>query len=157
VSTANGVDDLSALEQRIAEARAKRDAIEARSKAQKRIDALKREAEEAERAAKEAEVLEQLEGEHGPLNVKIRKVLTPEGMLVVKKPPIQFYQRFQKQLARDGADEIAVMSTFIRPYIIYPDKTERERLLEEYPHSLIDCANAGAWLNGAGRKELEGK
>jgi hypothetical protein len=157
MSTGNGVDDLVALEQRIADARAKRDAIEARSKAQKRIDALKREAEDAEREAKEAEVLEQLEAEHGPLNIKIRRVLTPEGMIVVQKPPIQFYHRFQKQLAKDGADEIAAMSTFVRPYIIYPDKAERERLMEEYPHALVDCANAAAWLNGAGRKDLEGK
>jgi hypothetical protein len=147
----NGVGD--ELEVRLAAARAKRDELEAKRAERDATRAKLAEVEKAEREAKEAEVLDRLECEHGPVNEKIRPVYTPGGLIVVKRAQSILVRRYMDH----GKADSESWDKLVRPCVLYPEKAEFNRIVEDYPASLQKCADAVCWLAGWGRKDLEGK
>ncbi|AKT38253.1 hypothetical protein [Chondromyces crocatus] len=127
--------------------------VETRRAQREHSQRLVRELAEAKRARKEAEVIERLEAEHGPLDKRILRIDTDEGMIVVRKPDPRLYQRFVDQ----GKTNTEALSKLVRPHVVYPDKTELTRIFEEVPAALMRCADAVCFLAGVRKQEAEGK
>lgn len=127
--------------------------IEARREARLRAARAQKELDETRRARKEAEKLEELEGIHGELDKGLRRVDTDEGMIVVKRPNHLHYKRFVDK----GKTTTEELSKLVRPCVVYPDKAEFDRILEEAPAALVRCADAVCWLAGMRKEESEGK
>lgn len=110
-----------------------------------------------ERQAREAQVLIELEDEHGALGECLRVVHVPEdavvGMVVVKRPAAVLVRRYQDS----GKATSEAFEKLVRPSVVYPDKLELGKVLDQYPGTLQRLADAACWLAGFGRSELEGK
>lgn len=135
---------LAAAEARRAELAERRDKVDAERALKERVAA-------AEREATELEALEQLEQEHGELGHKLLRVDTPEGMIVLKKAAFVVVKRYMDK----GKATTEAYDKLVRPSVVYPDRAEFQRLVEEYPATLNLCADAVCWLAGWGRKEGE--
>ena len=148
------VDDQAALEARLLAARASREAADARRSARDERVRLLAEVEAEERAVRDAEVLEALEAEHGPLDKMIRRIDTDEGMVVVKRPNHILYKRFVDR----GKTTSEALEQLVRPCVIHPaDKGELARIFEAMPASLMRAADAVVHLAGARKEDIAGK
>lgn len=145
-------NELQQLEARIAKARADREATEAQADAKRKLELLRLEAEAEERAAVEAEVFAKLEAEHGPIGKRLKVVPTDAGAIVVKRPPLVTFRKFQDQHDKPGA-----LERLVYPCLLHPSKVDFDRLCEEIPAALMLAANAVTELAGVGNRDLSGK
>lgn len=106
----------------------------------------------AELEAKNTKVIAELELKHGPVDVEWRAVFTPEGVIAVKRAHPAFYKRFSEIEKPKTSD----LEQLVNPALIHPERDRFDYLVEKFPHSLVQCANAICWLAGV-RKELEAK
>lgn len=141
------------IEQELEAERAALAAVEERRQARLRASRAQRELEEVRRARTEAEKLEELEATHGELDKMIKRVDTGQRMVVVKRPNHLHYKRFVDK-GKTTSEELLKL---VRPCVLYPDKAEFDRILEEEPAALVRCADAVCFLAGMRKEESEGK
>lgn len=145
--------EIDALQAELDAELAKLAEVEARRAQREKGTRLREELAETKRARREAEVMERLEAQHGPVGKRLMRVDTDEGMIVVRKPDPRLYQRFVDQ----GKTNTEALSKLVRPHVVYPDKTELARIFEEVPAALVRAADAVCFLAGVRKQEAEGK
>jgi hypothetical protein len=140
------------LRARIAAARKQKQQTEEKREALKQTPAeLERELAKAEREAKEAETLLELESKHG--KDKIGYIETDLGMVVLSRPHAALFRRFQDQ---DKATVLEV-EKLVRPCVIHPTKERFDMMCEEQPMILARAAEVVSRLAGFRNKDLEAK
>jgi hypothetical protein len=132
--------------ERIALAEARR--VERDTKAQAAIELAA-----LERQATEAEALDTLELEHGKIDDRIRRIDTPGGMVVVKRPAGVLVRRYLDA----GKATTEAWDKLVTPCVIYPDKATFRALCDDFPATLQLAADAVCWLAGWGREQAVGK
>lgn len=140
--------ELRELEAKITAARERSAAVDA-----KRVLKAKRlEAEDAIHAAEDAEKLEELEAEHGPVGRMIAGFRTTLGLIVVKRAAGVAWHRFMssKMKAKDEED-------LIRACLVFPTREKFNEIVEELPGVLPLLANKIGVLYGLKKEEDEGK
>ena len=111
-----------------------------------------REAIEREKnALRDAPEIEKAEIEHGADKVAI--VVTRLGAVVLKRPHMASYRRFQDEAKSKSEDVIKL----VRPSVVYPAAAELDRILSEQPGVLARLADAVATLADAAAEERRGK
>lgn len=155
----NGDDTLAEFTRRIEAARAKKAEISAKRDARLAVLKVQDEAFREEREAKELEILDALESEHGQNRKDIYRQQTAEGMVVVKKPNHVLFRKFRAECSKSGSsmpsDEN--MMKLVRPHLLYPDRETFDRWIESSPHALVEACNAVAFLAGVRKEEVEGE
>jgi len=134
-------------------AEAERDQKRERVAEKTRTNALRDRIEKAKREAAEAEKLEELIEEHGPLG-KLFRVLTTDGghMIAVKAAPRQIWRRFES-----GMDKSSAREELVRACVIYPSKAEFEDLVNRWPGLILQAVNEITILVTGKQQELTGK
>lgn len=147
-------ETVDSLQARLDAARARRAAAEERLESARKAAQLQREIDQEDRAAKEAEALEALEAEHGPLGEMIWKLETTMGMVVVKRPTAMRFRSFQ-----DGKISNTTAEIFVRDFVVYPSKAEFNAIVNALPAIVMRCADACSQLAGhrTERDEVRGK
>lgn len=145
--------DLRELEEKIAAARAAREAREAKrddnARAQKLADELAAE----ERALADLDVLDKIEAEHGPENKKWRRVNTGLGLVVVGRPALPTFRKYQDK----GKTDSASLDQLVRPCLLHPTKAEFDAIVKEEPAALMRAANAVCYLAGIRKEDASGE
>jgi hypothetical protein len=141
------------LEQKLSELRAKRAALAEERAKQEAERALVEQIEAEERALRDDEAIAAAEAEHGPVGKRIAVVHTDLGVIIVKRPNPLIFRRFQDK----GTTKTEDFDQLVRPCLVYPSKTEFDRILEELPATLIRAANAVCALAGVRHDEISGK
>lgn len=142
--------ELKALRAELAAARSARESVEDERERSKGPAQLREEIAAEKRAAKDLEVLIRLEAEIGPEDKEIRKVVTTQGMVIVKRPNHLHYRKFAdlEKVTSSACGEL------VRSCLAHPDKETFNAMAEKEPAILLRCANAACWLAG-NRKELD--
>ena len=143
------------LEDRIAEARKRKEQAETKRINQFKEKDLEAELAEEERNARDEETLQDLEAQHGRDGVAIARVNTQRnGMVVVRKPNHLHYGRFIDK----GKHDRVTMEKLVRDHLLYPDSDKFEAILQDEYDTLRKCSNALSALHGLNlREELPGK
>jgi hypothetical protein len=139
------------LEERLAKAKAANAANVAARVERTELAALEAAAVREENALRDAPGIEKAEIEHGA--GKIATVVTCLGAIVVRRPHVAAYRRFQDQASSKSEDVIKL----VRPCVVYPTAAELDRILDEQPGTLALLAEAVATLAGAAQQERQGK
>lgn len=146
---------IESIDEKRARIKAERDALRAevaaRDKAREAQDALDAE----ERALANEMAIAKAEAEHGRIrDGKIGAIESRLGVVIVKRPTSQEYQRFMKgdpKRVREDAD------TLVRCCIIYPSLVVFDAMLEEQPGLIDPLLAACVQLAGLGAQEVAGK
>ena len=146
-------EERQALEARLAEATARRQAAEEKREARLTASTLLARVEAEELAARDAEAVERCEQEHGAIGKALRLVETEQGAIILKRPHPATYKRFRDK----GEANTAAFDKLVRPCVVHPGKVEFDRMLEEMPAILDRCANAVVELAGFRAREISGK
>jgi hypothetical protein len=147
------MSDLRDLEEKIATARAAREAREAKREDSARAQRLADELEAEERALADLDVLDKIEAEHGPENKRWRKVPTGLGLVVVKRPALATFRKYQDK----GKTDSASLDQLVRPCLVHPTKAEFDRIVEQEPAALMRAANAVCYLAGIRKDDASGE
>lgn len=116
--------------------------------------ALRERIEKAKRELAEAEKLDELIEEHGPLGKAIRVVTTVEGhMVVVKAPGRQQFRKYQSA----GFDKPSAQDDIVRACLVYPSKADFESLANRWPAIVTQAANEIVFLASGKQEEIPGK
>jgi regulator of protease activity HflC (stomatin/prohibitin superfamily) len=142
---------------RIEKARAEREAAEADASKALRLERLKAEAEAEERAANLAKAMPKLVAEHGAIGRVLEVVNTTEGAIVVKRPALPTWKKFQSDVQKDDARIDELQDKLVRGAIVYPDKIEADRILGALGGIVITLFNSIARLTGLSMQGLPGK
>lgn len=102
-------------------------------------------------ALRDAPEIEKAELEHGIDKIAI--ITTLLGAIVVKRPHMASYRRFQDEAKSKSEDVIKL----VRPCVVYPAAAELDRILSEQPGVLARLADAVATLADAAAEERRGK
>lgn len=144
---------MSDLDARLAAAKAAKAEIEKRraKSAEERasVDAVA----QAEREVKELAALEKFEEEIGPLGTHLAIVETSAGRVILKRPAVAVFRRFQDK----GDFKSQALAMLVDPCVVYPDKSAFDTLCEELPAVLTVCADAVCMLAGARAQSVSGK
>lgn len=149
--------DQPTIEERLAAARAKREAAEARREGLRKVADL----EEEEREAVYQTALAEFEEKHGP--TKIRAVRIGPHLVVLKRGIEVLWKKFQTAAERAGKNPIPnkAVEDFVTPCVVFSALNGREvplsEFLEEQPASLSGLATQLADLYGLKTQEDEGK
>lgn len=141
------------LEARAADARARIAALEAKREQRERERAAADAVTKLEREAAEAEAVERVEAEFGALDDYTKRVDTPGGMVIVKRPAALLVRRYMDA----GKANSEAWEKLVTPCVVYPDKGAFRTLCDEYPATLQRAADAVCWLAGWGREQQAGK
>jgi len=106
---------------------------------------------EAERALRDEEAVDAAEQEHGAK--KIAVVQTDLGVVIVKRPHVATFRKFQDK----GSTDSESLEKLVRPCLVYPKLPEFELICSELPATLLRVANAVTMLAGVRTEELAGK
>jgi len=139
------------VEQRIRDARARRETLEKARSDREEAEALQRRLADEERALKDAEALEAAEAKFDKR--KLATVETEMGVIIVKRPHAAIFKRFQDQ----GSTNTKQLEELVRPSIVHPTISEFEAIVEELPATLLRVANAVSRLAGIRAEEVAGK
>jgi hypothetical protein len=85
--------------------------------------------------------------------VHIAAVGTRLGVVIVKRPHVATYRKFQ-ELADPKANDL---ENFVRPCVVYPDAAAFDRINDELPGVMGVAAKLIGRLAGAASEELMGK
>jgi hypothetical protein len=99
------------------------------------------------------QAVEAAEIEHGPVGTKIALVHTSLGVVIVKRPHVATFRKFQDR----GKTESKYLLEYVRPCLVYPTLPEYERICDEEPATLARCASALHTLAGVRLEEISGK
>lgn len=139
-------------EARLREVRAKIDALnEARER--RNMMSVDEQIAIEERRLKEAEALDKLEQEHGKVGRDIQIVESDVGAVIVKRPTMAVYRRFQDS----GTTETKDLENLVRPCVLHPSKAEFDQMIERLPMLLRHAADACVVLAGLRVKNLQAK
>jgi transcription initiation factor TFIIIB Brf1 subunit/transcription initiation factor TFIIB len=105
------------------------------------------------REAKELKALEALEKEHGAVGKEIDIVQSDVGAVIVKRPTMTTYRRFQDS----GKVETKDFEQLVRPCILYPSRAEFDQLVDQRPMLLAHCADACISLAGLRADQIRKK
>lgn len=143
------------LEERLADARRKRDEAETRRRTKFREEDLERDLVDEERRAKDEETLLELETQYGREGISIGRIETERnGMVVVRKPNHLAYGRFVDK----GKHDRVALEKIVTDHLLYPDRAAFEQILQDEYDTLRKCSNALSYLHGLNlRQELPGK
>ncbi|MBN8609141.1 MAG: hypothetical protein J0L92_01050 [Deltaproteobacteria bacterium] len=145
-------DEITALQDRIAKARAERAALDEAAERAVEIARLEKLARLEEQALKDAPHIAKGRDEHGVERTAV--IDTDHGAIVVKKP----HHLNAKKLAATGdKTSEADVSAFIRSCLVYPTWPEVERMLEDSPGVGGAIIDALGRLARGGAKERAGK
>lgn len=106
-----------------------------------------------ERKLLEQQKLAELEAQHGKLGREIDVVDSPEGAVIVKRPTMNVFRRFQDS----GTTESKDFEQLVRPCILYPSRAEWESMCEKVPMLLAQCASACIRLAGLRAEDIRKK
>lgn len=140
------------LNQRIANARARRREAEAKREAALTGGALLECAEKEEREASDEEAIQRAEEEHSAKRIYVVRTENL-GCVIVKRPDPVRYKRFRDQESSKTQD----LEKLVGPCIVYPDRMTFDRILDEAPATLDRVADAVVTLAGFRKKELAEK
>lgn len=140
------------LESREAAARERLEQAEARRAARTKPAKLA-EIEQLERAAAEAEAIDAAEAEHGEIDKAIKIVRSPNGIVIVKRPPYVAMKAFHDK----GKFTVEAKDKLGRPCVVYPDRDAYAKMAADDLALVVAVADAAAWLAGFGRTELQEK
>jgi hypothetical protein len=103
--------------------------------------------------------LAELEDQHGPLDVDIAAVFSPNtgNMVVVRKAKPITYNKFQNRVTSAKGASDAEITEFAYSNLLYPSKAEFETICEGCAEIRAAAVAVACRLAGAGRVELEGK
>jgi len=139
------------LDTRLAKARERTRAAEAKRAQAEEKSAGARAVEAAEIEADDAEAIAQAEDDHGAHRIAI--VRTAIGCVIVKRPHPAVYKRFRDR----GEAKTADLDALVRKSLVYPDAQRFDRMIEELPATLDHAANKVVELAGFKAKEVAGK
>lgn len=111
----------------------------------------------AERDLRDDEALDKFEREVGRIGTEIQIVRSSVGAVIVKRPHMATYRKWQASLTRDSDDPGADEINLVRPNVLHPSKEEFDRLIERQPFLLSRCTSAVCELAGVRKKEIEKK
>jgi len=141
------------LEQRLAAAKAQRDAI-AKSKAAREAEAaIAKQVAEEELALLNEQAIEKFTTEIGEVGDKIGTVFTRRGVIIVKKPNHVLFQRWQDV----GKTTTTAAMTLVRPCVVYPDLVSFDAWMQDQPGVLAFLADECCILAGIRIEEARGK
>lgn len=146
-------DEIKALKERIAKAKAERAKLEAEAEARAEKTRLEREARAAENALRDEPHIAAAEEKYGALGEGIAIVDTPRGAIVIKRPHHLVYRKF----AAKDKPKIREVEEFVTSCVVYPEKAEFESISEEFFGVVNACASAISILMDATSKAREGK
>lgn len=145
-------DEIKALQERIAKARADRAALDEAAERRVEIARLERQARLEEQALRDAPFVAEAREKHGVERTAV--IDTDHGAIVVKKP----HHLNTKKLAATGDKTTeADVTAFIRSCLVYPEWPEVNKILEDFPGvggALIDALGK---LARGGATERQGK
>lgn len=141
------------MEERLAAARARKEAAQAKIEDAAKQRGELAEVEAAEREAEETEALASAISDHGALGVKITTAQTAAGLVILKQCSGATWHKFQDT----GKYDTFSVLKLLRPCIVYPNAARVDRILEEKPAALEDITNAFSALMGKRAAELSGK
>lgn len=105
------------------------------------------------RELKEAEELDKFEREVGKVGKEIDIVQSDVGAVILKRPTMTTYRRFQDS----GKVETKDFEQLVRPCVLYPSRAEFDQLVEQRPMLLAHCADACIALAGLRASEIRKK
>lgn len=140
--------ELETLAREIAAEREALDAAEARIAPTEGVAAKKAELAKMKRLRADAEVVAQLVEKHGELGVAIASIETPEGVVVVKRPPFLAYKRFTDRSDAQKGASVEEQELLARTCLVHPPLQEWTRLFNTYPGVIGMACNAVLTLSG---------
>lgn len=140
------------LKESLAAARERRESLEKAREERERKAALARQLAEEQLAVENEEALLKAE-ELGVRGVDWGTYETPRGIVVLKRPEAPRFKAFQDA----GKYTSTALHALVAPCVFYPERRKFEELIEEFPGTLVPCANVIIELASGKRKELEGK
>lgn len=139
------------VQQELAELEAKREAIALRREAFANAEAEADKLAAAQRGLADDEKIEALELEHGTRKIAVLR--TELGAVVVKRPHLNTFRKFQDH----GATDSEALGKLVRPCLVHPDVANFEKICAERPATLMQVANACIRLAGVRSEDLAGK
>lgn len=139
-------------EQKLAETRK---AIEAKreARAQRYLPTLEeQQALEDKRLAVE-DKLDELEAKHGRVGKEIELIEIDDEFVIVRRPTMAAYRRFQDTKDPETKD----IEILVRPCVLYPERSQFDRMCEEKPALLGRVANVCGSLAGLRSEEAKKK
>ena len=136
---------------RLKELRARRLALEAEAEA--KSDALSSEIDREERAVVDAEALIAAVEKYGQLDLKIARLDTDFGLVIIKRATAMAYRKFQDK----GEFDHQALDRLVRPCVVYPKLSEFDAWCEEQPAILTRASSVIARLGGWRKEEIEKK
>jgi hypothetical protein len=149
--SADGNDNSPDLDAQLAAIRAKRAAL-AEAREQRAQPSAADQLAAEQRALADDEALERLELEHGPAGKAIEIVRTEVGGVIVRRPHMAVFRRFQ-----DDNKDTAALEKLVRPCVLHPSKADFDRMCEELPFTLQRCADAVCRLAGIRKEDIQAK
>lgn len=144
---------MSDAAQKLKDLRARAAELSATLEARKDDDALAFQIKQAEQDIVDKQAIIDAIEKYGPLDQKIRVVQTDGGVVILKKANPNIFRRFQDSESTETED----LDKLVRPSVVYPAPAQFDALLDEYPMTLMRCANAVSWLAGARKEDLAKK
>lgn len=105
------------------------------------------------RALADDEALDRLEQEHGRIGTVIQIVRSNVGGVIVRRPHMAVFRRFQDEGKRD----MEAIDRLVRPCVLYPSKPEFDRMCEELPFLMQLVADAVVTLAGVRIDDVKAK
>jgi len=139
-----------AVAAKLAEIRARRAEIAAARSAYEAATAAERELAEETQALADEQAIQAAELEHGLVGRKIAVVKTDAGVIIVKRPHMNTFRKFQDH----GEANTETNLKLVRPCVVYPDLVRFDEILAEVPYALSKCANAVSYLAGFRKEDL---
>ena len=147
----------AALKERLAAARAQREELQAEREARAEAAELEREVRDAELAVQGELAIQRAEEKHGRLDEAIKAVHSAkgQGVIIVRTPTAAAFRRFQD--TSEGGLKTAVMSSFVRPFVVHPDHATYDAMLDAEPALLTHVTGAVCELAGFRAERVSGK
>jgi hypothetical protein len=144
----------SAEAKRLEEVKAKRAALAAKKSARDAARAFQDSVALEEQGLTDDEAIDRFETEIGPVGKKIMVVHTDLGAVILKRPIMAVYRRYQDKQSTKTQDMELML---VRPCVVYPEAEKLDRIFEELPATLITLASAVTTLAGFRQEEQSGK
>lgn len=122
-----------AIKQRIADAKARREAAEAKREQLAASRAALEQAEREELEAANAEAIAAAEETHGPIGESTASVETHGGIVIVKRPNALLYKKIGREIgSKNDQKAEAAAERLIRECLVHPSPEAYDALAEEY-------------------------
>lgn len=149
----DGTSATETVQARLEAVRAKREEIAKARRALEASRSAEQELLDETRALADEQAIHAAEIEHGPIGRRFMAVKTDAGTILVKRPHMNTFRKYQD----NGESDSASLEKLVRPCVIYPDLARYEEILAEVPAALMKCANAVTYLAGVRKEDLTAK